>query len=56
MMLTLIKEGFSNESEEYTNIVLSHYLKELEVTNEQILRFIIRYVDDGFSCLIHTAG
>lgn len=48
MMLTLIKEGFSNESEEYTNIVLSHYLKELEVTNEQLLRFIIRYVDDGF--------
>lgn len=48
MMLGLIQEGFSSDSEEYTNLVLSYYLKELEVTPEQLLRFVNRYVDDGF--------
>ena len=48
MMLQLIEEGKTDSSEEYTNLVLSHYLPELEVTSEQILRFINRYVDDGF--------
>ena len=44
----LIKEGQNDNSEEYTNLILSHYLKELEVTPEQLLRFINKYVDDGF--------
>ena len=48
MMLGLIQEGFTSDSEEYTNLVLSYYLKELEVTPEQLLRFVNRYVDDGF--------
>ena len=48
MMLELIKEGFSSESEEHTNLILSHYLTELEVTPEQLLRLVNRHVDDGF--------
>jgi len=48
MMLELIKEGQNDNSEEYTNLVLSHYLTELEATPEQLLRFINKYVDDGF--------
>jgi hypothetical protein len=46
MMLELIKEGFSTESEEHTNLVLSHYLTELEATPEQLLRLVNRHVDD----------
>ena len=48
MMLELIKEGQHDNSEEYTNLVLSHYLTELEATPEQLLRFVNKYVDDGF--------
>jgi hypothetical protein len=48
MMLELIKEGHNDSSEEHTNLVLSHYLTELEVTPEQLLRLVNRHVDDGF--------
>ena len=48
MVLQLIKDGNNESSEEFTNIILAHHLTELELTNEQVLRFIIRYVDDGF--------
>lgn len=48
MMLDLISKGQQEESEEFVNLFLSHYLKELETTPEQILRLINRYVDDGF--------
>ena len=48
MMLELIKEGFSHDSEEHTNLILSHYLTELEATPEQLLRLVNRHVDDGF--------
>ena len=54
MMLELIKEGFSTESEEHTNLVLSHYLTELEATPEQLLRLVNRHVDDGFLLDTHT--
>jgi len=38
---------------EYVNIILAHHLEELKFTNEQILRFINSFVDDGFLVDIH---
>jgi|TARA_R110002167_G_C12658792_1_gene649722 hypothetical protein len=54
LMLKLVDEGKTESSEEHINLVLTHYLPELEVTSEQILRFINRYVDDGFLIDTHT--
>lgn len=48
MMLDLIKEGIKTTSKANTNLLLSYYLPDYEPTEKQLLRFIHRYVDDGF--------
>lgn len=55
LMLEEIKRGWNDSSEEFVNIAMLPLLAEdMPFTNEQVLRFLMSHVDDGFLYDMHS--
>lgn len=54
LMLHEISRGKKSDSEEFVNIIMANHLAEMEYNNEQMLRYILTHVDDGFLMDVHA--